>query len=98
MGTLIKNNDEDIKQKIETLGVDWLAGNEKKMNFSGKRIIKANQLPKNKRTKREIPITEKICDQPEVKVIGTPEQIEGLEIICNCGQKMIVHFNYDENE
>ncbi len=97
MQTLIKENDEKVKQKIETLGVDWLSNQGQKIKTNRRRIIKASVLPQNKKAKREIPISKTICEQPEIKVIGTEEQIEGIEIVCNCGQKMTVHFNYDKN-
>ncbi len=98
MCALLKNDDPEIKENIKHMNIDWLEAHKKQSTKKqGKRIIKASASPKIA-GKRDIPIMESVCERPEIKTLGTGDCVEGIEIVCQCGQKMVIHFNYDGNE
>lgn len=59
-----------------------------------KKIIKAHEAVQNVQPKR-IPTIGAVSDSPTIRPLGSGKFLEGIEVICRCGEKIVIHFDYE---
>lgn len=89
MGDVLRQADCQFKERTE------MQRSAARMIPQRKRIIKAGET-RFAQSKRVIKHTQPInCEQPIVRPIQSGDRIEGVEIRCRCGEKMIIHFDLE---
>ena len=75
----------------------WLRSEEKEQKTRRLKVIKAEEA--RFRGMGDSITDSGDCDgEPRVKPIKNANIVEGLEIFCRCGEKLIIRFDLEENE
>ena len=59
-----------------------------------KKIIKAHEAAHQVET-RKIPTMGSTNDSPTIRPLGSGKFLEGVEVVCRCGEKIVIHFDYE---
>lgn len=75
---------------------EWSESKSKDNTEKYRRIIKAGEAFFSPESK-EIPHLKMAPETPVVKPIRKGLFVEGIEIVCRCGEKIVVRFDFEEN-
>lgn len=59
-----------------------------------KKIIKAHDAVQSAEP-RKIPTIGSVHETATIRPLGSGKFVEGIEIICRCGEKIVIHFDYE---
>lgn len=96
MATLIKKNKDTSTQNKDSNMKEWSVS--KTINDYKKmgRIIKAKEAEFCSE-ERDIYQMRVASDTPIIKPLRNGLDVDGVEIICSCGEKTVIHFDIDED-
>ena len=75
---------------------DWSFSKTPRKKRGGRKIIKAKEAVFTSDLK-EISQSNRTPDTPMIKPLRQGLFVEGVEIVCRCGEKMVIHFDYEDD-
>lgn len=96
MAEVIKQDPGAPVESFEPVVSEWSEPEDKDKTEKYRRIIKSGEAFFSSESK-EIPHMKMAPDAPVVKPIRKGIFIEGVEIICRCGEKIVVRFDVEED-
>lgn len=75
---------------------EWPVSKQKDDSEKYRRIIKANEAFFSSDMKK-IPHVNVAPDSPAIKPLRKGIFVEGVEIVCRCGEKIVIQFDLEEN-
>ena len=96
MAEILKNGLNLSKHSLNSNLVDWLTPKKDNKNSKRRNIIKAEEVTFSSVQSRS-PGMKSLSDEIKVTPMMNAEIIEGIEIVCRCGEKTVIHFDLEKD-
>jgi len=102
MGNILKNTEQvQGNESVQDIKKWDVIANNRNTNDGAfvrrKKIIKAREAVFSS-LKKQLPSLHFKSDEPVVSLIRDGDEVRGLEIICRCGEKIVVDFIFDDSD
>ncbi|MCD6117808.1 hypothetical protein J7K93_12390 [bacterium] len=102
MGNILKNTEKVQGDKTVQNVKKWDVISKNRENDEGgpfvrrRKIIKAREAVYSS-LKKQLPSLHQKSNEPIVSLIRDGDEVKGLEIVCTCGEKIVVDFTFDDH-
>ena len=96
MAEVIKQGNKSSARHPDASVSDWPVTSAQNNLNRRQRIIKAGEVHFSPEQK-EVSPKNMAFDEPVVKPLRNGIHVEGVEVICRCGEKITIHFDVGEN-
>jgi hypothetical protein len=94
MAILQKGNTNNHETDVSEILEQWMSKNNKSVNLNKTRILKAKNRPISQ-GQHVIPVLGNSGKGTIVKPIRSGPHIVGVEVLCRCGEKIVINFEHE---